>query len=388
MTAHPQSTSQSLSRDSARWLPKSSGPARSDSCSAHRYIHFQSSSPCFSPVSESAAHRFVALPNSLEPARGAGSCQLLGAGAIAWTAYNARSGASLLAGQPVPVLQHLVQFSARSRPRILDVVTADTPMGRQLSARTCRKRAAQIRHRQVIAGVYAANTLGAIVGALGASLVLIAWMGSQHTEQVLIAVSVLAGLFFLLPGVAAGPRRSGGSRGIARCLLISSVPPVSKLLIAYGRYAATWVGKSDIVYAREGMNSSVAVSEFSNGTRTFHVAGKIQASTCRPRHATAADAGPPHHSGSRQSSLRPGYRLRCRNYGRRSVHRSEKWNTMTIVEIEPLVPQAASTYFASRISDVLSNPKVQSAYRRRPALSPDDEAKSSMRSPPIRWTHG
>ena len=39
-----------------------------------------------------------------------------------------------------------------------------------------------------MAGVYAANTLGAIVGALGASLLLVAWVGSQRTEQVLIAV--------------------------------------------------------------------------------------------------------------------------------------------------------------------------------------------------------
>ena len=44
-------------------------------------------------------------------------------------------------------------------------------------------------------------------------------------------------------------------------------------------YAATWVGKGDIVYAGEGMNSDVAVSRFPNGAMTFHVAGKIQASS-------------------------------------------------------------------------------------------------------------
>ena len=50
------------------------------------------------------------------------------------------------------------------------------------------------------------------------------------------------------------------------------------MLVAHGRYAATWVGKSDIIYAGEGMNSSVAVASFPNGVLTFHVAGKIQAS--------------------------------------------------------------------------------------------------------------
>ena len=50
-----------------------------------------------------------------------------------------------------------------------------------------------------MAGVYAANTFGAIVGALGASLILVAWVGSQRTEQVLIGLSIIAGLLLLLP---------------------------------------------------------------------------------------------------------------------------------------------------------------------------------------------
>ena len=33
---------------------------------------------------------------------------------------------------------------------------------------------------RLVGGVYAANTVGAIVGALGASLVLVAWIGTQH----------------------------------------------------------------------------------------------------------------------------------------------------------------------------------------------------------------
>jgi spermidine synthase len=47
---------------------------------------------------------------------------------------------------------------------------------------------------RLVGGVYAANTLGAIVGALAASLLLVVWLGSQHAQQVLIALSGLSAL--------------------------------------------------------------------------------------------------------------------------------------------------------------------------------------------------
>ena len=72
--------------------------------------------------------------------------------------------------------------------------------------------------------IYAANTLGAILGALGASLLLVAWVGSQRTEQLLIALSI--GLW----SVAATPAMD--SSRAPWLLLIYSVPPVSKVLVA------------------------------------------------------------------------------------------------------------------------------------------------------------
>ena len=52
---------------------------------------------------------------------------------------------------------------------------------------------------RVVGGVYAANTLGAIVGALGVSLVLVPWIGTQNTQRLLLVVSALGALFVLLP---------------------------------------------------------------------------------------------------------------------------------------------------------------------------------------------
>ena len=130
------------------------------------------------------------------------------------------------------------------------------------------------------------------------------------------------------------------------------------MLVAYGRYAATWVGKSDIVYAGEGMNSSVAVASFPNGALTFHVAGKIQASNV-PRdmrlqrmlgHLTTLTAANP------RSVLVIGCGA---GITAGAVSIDPKVERETIVEIEPLVPQAASDYFSEPNFDVLHNPKVQ-----------------------------
>src|SRR5437867_4554778 len=44
---------------------------------------------------------------------------------------------------------------------------------------------------RLVGGVYAANTVGAIVGSLSAGLVLVDWIGSQHSQQLLIVLSAL-----------------------------------------------------------------------------------------------------------------------------------------------------------------------------------------------------
>jgi spermidine synthase len=114
---------------------------------------------------------------------------------------------------------------------------------------------------RLFAGIYAANTLGAIIGALGASLLLVAWMGSQRAEQLLIALSIISGLLLVVPARLRGSATASSVLAallavVSGGLLIRSVPPLAKLLVAHGRYAATWAGQSDVIYAAEGVNSS------------------------------------------------------------------------------------------------------------------------------------
>jgi spermidine synthase len=110
---------------------------------------------------------------------------------------------------------------------------------------------------RLVGGVYAANTVGAIVGALMTGLVLIGIFGSQIAQQVLIGVAALASLLMLtgqnvstIPAAVLVMVVAVGAGLLAR-----AVPQVPGILIAYGRYAATWVGQNEIIYQGEGITA-------------------------------------------------------------------------------------------------------------------------------------
>ena len=43
--------------------------------------------------------------------------------------------------------------------------------------------------------------------------------------------------------------------GVVTGLLIRAVPPLPGILVAYGRFAATWVGINEIIYSGEGVTA-------------------------------------------------------------------------------------------------------------------------------------
>ena len=51
---------------------------------------------------------------------------------------------------------------------------------------------------RLVGGVYAANTVGAIVGSLVVGLVLVPWVGSQIATQALIGTAALSGVIMLM----------------------------------------------------------------------------------------------------------------------------------------------------------------------------------------------
>jgi spermidine synthase len=220
---------------------------------------------------------------------------------------------------------------------------------------------------RLVGAVYAANTVGAIIGALFGSLLVIAWVGTQQAQRILIALAAMSALFVLVPALSAESGRlqvkaRGALMGVVTValafLFIRGVAPVPGLLVAYGRYMATRLyNHGEIIYVGEGMNSSMAVSELSNGVRNYHNAGKVQASS-EPQdmrlqrmlgHMTTLIPQNP----SRVLVIGCGAGVTA---GAVSIDPAVQG--VVIAEIEPLVPRVVSTYFSEYNFDVVRNPKV------------------------------
>jgi spermidine synthase len=212
---------------------------------------------------------------------------------------------------------------------------------------------------RLVGGIYAANTVGAIVGAIVTSLVLVAAIGSQHAQQVLIGVSAVSGLLMLATAGNLGtiPLITTVLAGAAAGLLIRTVPPLPGILVAYGRYTVTWVGINEIIYSGEGVTASVAVSRTPAGVLNYHNAGKVQASSEPQDMRLQRMLG-------HLTTLVPDNPRRVLVIGcgagvtAGAVSVDPQVRNETIAEIEPLVPQVVSKYFSDYNFNVVNNPKV------------------------------
>jgi spermidine synthase len=221
---------------------------------------------------------------------------------------------------------------------------------------------------KLVGGVYAANTLGAIIGSLGASLLLVVWLGSQRAQQVLIVLSAISALLMLDSAAAESESGKGrfrlagtllvvGAMGVA-VLLARSIHAVPGLLVAYGRYSATRVGESDVIYVGEGWNASVAVTRLSNGVLNYHNAGKVQASSEPQDMRLQRMLG--HMTTLIPQNPRSVLVIGCgAGVTAGAVSIDPRVEKLTIAEIEPLVPRVVSKYFGNENFRVVDNPKTK-----------------------------
>jgi spermidine synthase len=148
---------------------------------------------------------------------------------------------------------------------------------------------------KLVGGVYAANTVGAILGSLVFSLIIIPHFGTLNAERGLLGLALVAGALMLVPHGRDGrtedtqgkPAAFATTMRVAAllvaagvlCLLDWKMDKIPDGVIGYGRNLLKNLPLPEFLYVGEGMNSSVAVSQSTDGTRNFHVSGKIEAST-------------------------------------------------------------------------------------------------------------
>jgi spermidine synthase len=215
---------------------------------------------------------------------------------------------------------------------------------------------------RLVGGVYAANTVGAIVGSMATGLILIPWVGTAAASKVLIGVAALSGLLML--------GAEGNMAAMATVLVVAAgagwlareVPAIPGLFIAYGRYTATWVESgNEVIYQGEGITASVAVTRTPNGVLNYHNAGKVQASSEPQDMRLQRMLG-------HITTLVPPNPQRVLVIGcgagvtAGAVSIDPLVTNQTIAEIEPLVPRVVSKEFGDHNFHVIDNPKVHVQY--------------------------
>jgi spermidine synthase len=284
----------------------------------------------------------VIARNVPSPRVALGVCQLLAAVAIGWTAYMTAVSIPFWPVDPGIARSQWYTFQLDMARAIWAILPAACCWGASFPLALAAAAAGGQEPGRLVGGLYAINTVGAILGALAFAMWLIPalgtpvpaelvaqdtlTLGTQRSQQILIGLSVLSGLIALLPiGVSAiGSARSAAQDsarfawwatsavvGIAvASLLIWNLPPIPWGLAAYGRFMASRqapyenelaldagvVKEDDIppwrddpyepnpetycLYVGEGMNVTVAVTQSNRyRTRSFHGSGKVQASS-------------------------------------------------------------------------------------------------------------
>ncbi len=244
---------------------------------------------------------------------------------------------------------------------------------------------------RVVGGVYASNTVGAILGSLVFSMFIVPEYGTQNAQRIIMIIASISAFIMLLPalspfGTANGKPKTAFNQFFGMASLVMSLAIVVLLIvtvkvipwgvIAYGRFTATMgdtlapgiVNIDDMppagtdnrtycIYAGEGKNVSIAVTRTAQGLQSFHGAGKVQASNDPLDMKLQRMLG--HICALTNKDPNAVLVVACGagvTAGSFVPHPEVK--EITIVDIEPLVPEKVAPRFATENFDVVNSPKT------------------------------
>lgn len=298
-----------------------------------------------------------------------GGCQLLLVGAIAWAAYGLAESLPYWPVDPSlsrsPWLTFQIDLVRCAWVVLPGAILWGASFPLALASATSESRDPG----RLVGGIYAANTVGAIVGSVAFSMILIPHFGTQNSQRVMLALAAVASAL----AWATGGRTGGLTRllryrlALAAAALMIAIPaiwrtpPIPPELIAYGRYLPTRTSIADVLYVGEGRNATIAVTRLDNDVTSFHVCGKVEAST------EPADMRLQRMLGHLSALMHPKPRsilvVGCGagvTAGSFLVHPDVE--RVVLCEIEPLIPKVVSLYFARENYNLVKDPRVQIVY--------------------------
>jgi spermidine synthase len=307
-----------------------------------------------------------AVRRSSNPLRALGVVQLLLIAAIAWSHWNISSALPYWPVNPQLASGPWYQFQIDLVRSLWAILPAACLWGASFPLALAAVASETDDGGRVVGRLYAANTVGAIVGSLAMSLVVITAFGTQNGERILIVLAALAALVALVPlSRVEGKYRLRAGDAVwllviveAASITVRNVAPVPPLLVGHGRLSALEVhNKETFLYVGEGMNSSPAITRDPNGIVSYHNAGKVQASSQPQDMRLQRMLG--HLTTFIPEHPRSVLVIACGagvTAGAASI--DPRVERLTIAEIEPLVPEAAAKYFGDYNFNVVRNPKV------------------------------
>src|SRR5262245_380586 len=326
----------------------------------------------------------------LPPRIALGWCQLLLAAAIAWSAFALAKSLPYWPINPSISRSPWFNFQIDLVRCLWAILPATILWGASFPLALAAVAARGQDAGRLVGGVYAANTVGAIIGAIGLSVVVIALVGTQQAQRLLIGLSAVAALLSL--GIRPWDSRAEAEKGTpassewfvvgtgpdatdsyrvgclhaVACMVVMglavvlawSVPKVPGALIAHGRYVPSKEKEGRILFLGEGMNASVAVTELASGVRNFHVSGKVEASSEPQDMRLQRMLG--HLPALFHSKPRSVLIVGCGagvTAGSFIVH--PYIERIVICEIEPLIPMVVAQYFGKENYHVVNDRRVE-----------------------------
>jgi spermidine synthase len=293
-----------------------------------------------------------------------GWCQMLLALAVAWTAWQLSHSLPYWPINPLLSTSPWYTFQIDLVRCLWALLPAALLWGASFPLALAAATSGEGDSGRLVGGIYAANTAGAIVGALGTSMILVPSIGTGSTQAVLIAALAASGLLMLVPLLR--PFRwstalaTGAAAAIA-LLLAATVSPPPGMLIAYGRRLMISLGHSEVLYTGEGINSSIAITRWDDGALQFHVSGKVEASTESYDMRLQRMLGhlPALVHKDPKTVLVVGFGAGV-TAGSFVLHPQVR--RIVICEMEPLIPPIATRYFGPQNYFVVSDPRTRVIY--------------------------
>jgi spermidine synthase len=313
-----------------------------------------------------------------------GICQLLLAASIAWTAWAIAKSLPYWPIDPALAENPVYLFQLNLFRALWTILPATIFWGASFPLALGSLAGRSNDSGRLAAGVYGANTLGAILGALFFSFISIPALGTMRSQQILIGLAGVSAIALLAPL----PLRSSsadelhpdpapsrqftlqlGAAVLVILALIASVSNVPWQLLAYGRRVAL-MSYSDreeskdhpiqLLYRGEGLNSSIVITN-QTGLRIIYVNGNVEASNAIDdmRLQTMDGQLPALVNSDPQDVLVVGFGTGV-SAGTFVTHPETK--TITIAELERLIPPASGKFFQRENNDVLNDPRTKVFY--------------------------